>query len=68
MNNLITFLRESYYEITQKVTWPTYTSLQKNATVVLIASLIFATVIAGVDFIFEASLNFYYGLFKDATK
>ncbi len=64
MNNFITFLRESYYEISQKVTWPTYASLQKNATVVLIASLIFAVVIAGVDFIFEASLNGYYGLFK----
>ena len=64
MNNFITFLRESYYEISQKVTWPTYKSLQKNATVVLIASLIFAIVIAGVDFIFEAGLNSYYGLFK----
>jgi preprotein translocase subunit SecE len=46
---LIEYVKESYIELTQKVTWPTWRELQSSAIVVLVAAMIIAMVIFGMD-------------------
>jgi preprotein translocase subunit SecE len=43
------YIKESYIELTQKVTWPTWRELYNSAIVVLIAAIIIALVIFGMD-------------------
>jgi preprotein translocase subunit SecE len=43
------YIKESYIELTQKVTWPTWRELQNSAVVVLVAAIIIALVIFGMD-------------------
>jgi preprotein translocase subunit SecE len=43
------YIKESYIELTQKVTWPTWRELQNSAILVLVAAIIIALVIFGMD-------------------
>jgi preprotein translocase subunit SecE len=43
------YIKESYIELTQKVTWPTWRELQNSAVLVLIAAFIIAIVILLMD-------------------
>lgn len=49
MAKVVQFVKESYEEMTQKVTWPTWGDLQNSAMLVLVASLIIAIVIFAMD-------------------
>ena len=49
MAKVVQFVKESYEEMTQKVTWPTWGELQNSAILVLVASLIIAFVIFAMD-------------------
>jgi preprotein translocase subunit SecE len=60
---IVEYARESYDELMNKVTWPTWTELQSSAVVVSIASLIIALVVFLMDITFENILKFFYGLF-----
>ena len=53
------YIKESYIELTQKVTWPTWRELQNSAVLVLIAALIIAMVIMVMD----QSIGFLLGKF-----
>jgi len=54
MANVTEYIKESYIELTEKVTWPTWRELQNSAILVLVASIIIALLIAVMD----QSLNF----------
>jgi preprotein translocase subunit SecE len=56
------YFKESYTELVHKVTWPTWPDLQNSAVLVMVASLIFAIIIAGVDFVFSRAMEFIYSL------
>ena len=43
------YIKESYIELTQKVTWPTWKELQSSAILVLVAAIIIALLIFGMD-------------------
>jgi preprotein translocase subunit SecE len=43
------YIKESYIELTQKVTWPTWRELQSSSILVLVAALIIAFVILLMD-------------------
>ncbi len=43
------YIKESYIELTEKVTWPTWKELQSSAILVLIAAVIIALLIFGMD-------------------
>lgn len=58
MNSVIQFFKDSWNEITNEVTWPSWSSLQSSATLVLVASIIFALVVGGVDFLITNALEF----------
>jgi preprotein translocase subunit SecE len=54
------YVRESYHELTTKVTWPKGKTLWRDAMIVLFASLLFALLIGAMDFIFKTALTFFY--------
>ena len=62
MRKFINYVKESYVELTKKVTWPTWDKLQSSAIVVMVASVIFAVVIFAMDFVIEAAMKFIYTL------
>ncbi len=62
MRKFINYLKESYVELTKKVTWPTWDKLQNSAIVVMVASVIFALVIFAIDFVIEHGMKFIYTL------
>jgi preprotein translocase subunit SecE len=49
MANVSEYIKESYIELTQKVTWPTWSELINSAILVLVASLIIALIILLMD-------------------
>ncbi len=60
MNNLVQFLKDSWHEVTKEVTWPKMGELQSSATLVLVASLIFALVVGGIDTLIDNALRLLY--------
>ena len=62
MRKFINYLKESYVEMTKKVTWPTWDKLQSSAIVVMVASVIIALMIFAMDFVIEAAMKFIYTL------
>ena len=62
MRKFIYYLKESYAELSKKVSWPTWDKLQSSAIVVMVASVIFAIVIFAMDFCFQHLMSFIYTL------
>jgi preprotein translocase subunit SecE len=54
------YIKESYIELTQKVTWPTWRELQNSAVLVLVAALIIALVVLVMDQSIRFVLNQFY--------
>ena len=54
------YIRESYIELKQKVSWPTFEELQASVIVVMVASVIIALVIFVMDFGFQTVMNLFY--------
>ena len=50
---MLTYIKESYKELVEKVSWPTFAQLQSSTIVVMVASLIFALVVLVMDISFE---------------
>ena len=49
MADVAEYIKESYIELTQKVTWPTWRELQNSAVLVLVAAFIIALIILAMD-------------------
>ncbi len=50
---MINYLKESYQELTQHVTWTSRTEAQRLMIVVVVFSILFSLFIAGIDLVFE---------------
>lgn len=55
MDGLILYIKESYNELINKVTWPSWSDLISNSTIVIIASIIITLLVFIMDI---ASSNF----------
>ena len=66
MNKLTAYLKDSYKELVEKVTWPNWDELQQSTMIVLGATAVITFVVGVMDFIANGSLKFIYSLF--ATK
>ena len=64
MKKIINYVKNSYNELVYKVTWPSRAELTSSAVVVMIASIIMAFIVLGVDTVFELVVKFFYGLLK----
>ena len=62
MRKFINYLKESYAELTKKVSWPTWDKLQNSAIVVMVASAILAVVIFAIDKVIETAMKLIYTL------
>ena len=51
--DMFKYVKESYNELVNKVTWPTFPQLQNSTVVVMVASAIFAVVVLAMDLTFE---------------
>jgi preprotein translocase subunit SecE len=60
MSGVAEYIKESYIELTQKVTWPTWRELMNSAIVVLIAAIIIAMLIFGMDRLIFFVLDKFY--------
>jgi preprotein translocase subunit SecE len=60
---LTNYFTESYTELVQKVSWPSWSELRSSAIVVLIASLIIALLIFGIDITFRSVMKVVYSFF-----
>jgi preprotein translocase subunit SecE len=65
MNKITTYFKESYKELTEKVSWPTWAQLQQSTMIVLVATLVITALVWLMDFAAGGALNFIYDkLFK----
>ncbi|HRT90570.1 MAG TPA: preprotein translocase subunit SecE [Bacteroidales bacterium] len=60
--NVKGYLKESFTELVHKVTWPTWSELQNSATLVMVATLIIALIVAVMDLAFSRLMTFIYSL------
>ncbi len=60
MNKVINYIKESYTELVHKVSWPTRKELANSAVVVLVASVIIASVVWLMDKGFENLMKTIY--------
>lgn len=63
MNKISNYFSESFRELTEKVTWPTWEQLQQSTMIVLVATLLITALVWVMDFISAGGLNFIYKLF-----
>jgi preprotein translocase subunit SecE len=52
MSQFTQYLQESYQELVQKVTWPTWKELQGSSVLVFVASLLIAGLVFVMDWAF----------------
>ena len=64
MNKIATYFKESYHELLQKVTWPTWNQLQQSTVIVLVATIIITAMVWIMDFSSNQLLKLIYSLFK----
>ena len=57
---MFNYVKESYNELVNKVTWPTFLQLQNSTIVVMVASVIFAIVVLAMDLSFENLMALIY--------
>ncbi|MGN1214782.1 MAG: preprotein translocase subunit SecE [Candidatus Cryptobacteroides sp.] len=62
MRKFINYLKESYTELTKKVSWPSWEKLQSSALLVMVVTLLLAVVLFAIDFVFEHLMTLIYTL------
>lgn len=60
MNKITTYFRESYKELTEKVTWPNWSQLQQSTMIVLVATIVITFIVMAMDFVAGKGLTFIY--------
>jgi len=63
MNKIATYFKESYKELMEKVTWPTWAQLQQSTMIVIVATIVITALISGMDLITNVTLKFIYNIF-----
>ena len=58
------YIKSSYNELVNKVSWPSWSELQSSTIVVAIASIIIALIIYIMDSVFSNLLNVFYSFFS----
>lgn len=63
MNKIAIYFKESYKELTEKVTWPNWDQLQQSTMIVLVATLVITAIVSLMDFAAGGALKFLYNQF-----
>ena len=59
------YIKDSYKELVEKVSWPSFSSLQSSTMLVMVASLIFALIVLAMDISFDGLMGKVYELLKN---
>ncbi|MFT4971707.1 MAG: preprotein translocase subunit SecE, partial [Saprospiraceae bacterium] len=62
MDRLKLYIKESYNELVNKVTWPSLASLQQTTVVVIVGSIILTGIVAIMDGVWKNLLTTIYDL------
>lgn len=62
MRKFINYCKESYVELTKKVTWPSWSKLQNASLLVMLATFILAVILWVMDFAFQHLMQLIYTL------
>ncbi len=62
MKKITAYFKDSYTELVYKVSWPSREELSNSSVIVMIASLIIALLVFGIDSLFEWVLKLLYGV------
>ncbi len=60
MIKIANYFRDSYKELTEKVTWPTWTQLQQSTMIVIAATLVITFIVLAMDTVAGNGLRFFY--------
>ena len=63
MSKIVGYIKESFNELVNKVSWPTWSELQSSSIVVAIATIIIALIIYFMDSMFSNLMNIFYSFF-----
>lgn len=63
MSKVKSYFLDSYYELVEKTTWPSWKQLQKTAVLVAVSAVIIALLIFAMDRVISAVLTAFYDLF-----
>ncbi len=64
MNKISAYFKDSYQELVEMVTWPTWLQLQQSTLIVLIATVLITALVWIMDFSSNQLLKLIYSLFK----
>jgi preprotein translocase subunit SecE len=64
MNKVTNYFKDSYQELLEKVTWPTWEQLQQSTIIVLIATVVIMACVGIMDGASAMVLKFVYSFFK----
>lgn len=64
MAGFVSYISESFGELKNNVTWPTWAEAQRLTMVVAAFSIIFALVIWGIDTVFSGVIEAYFSWIK----
>ena len=60
MNKIGNYFKESYKELTEKVSWPSWPQLQQSTMIVLAATIVITFIVLAMDFVAGNGLKFIY--------
>jgi len=60
MTKIANYFRDSFKELTEKVTWPTWQQLQQSTMIVLGATLVITFIVLAMDFVAGNALKQVY--------
>lgn len=61
---MVNYITESYKELKNHVTWPTWAEAQKLTVVVAVFSIVLALAVWGVDSVFSKMVGLYFDWIK----
>ncbi|HYK44975.1 MAG TPA: preprotein translocase subunit SecE [Parafilimonas sp.] len=64
MNKVSNYVRDSYRELMEKVTWPSWAQLQQSTVIVLSATLLIMTIVYLMDLASTELLKLIYSFFS----
>lgn len=64
MTKIAHYFRDSYKELMEKVTWPTWSQLQQSTMIVLVSTLVLTAVVSLMDFAAGGVLKQIYKLLQ----
>ncbi|MEY8847561.1 preprotein translocase subunit SecE [Psychroserpens sp. XS_ASV72] len=62
MAGIVNYVKESFEELKNNVTWPSWSEAQSLTVLVAVFSIIFSLAIWGIDTVFSKVIKAYFGL------